>query len=595
MNFMNRWALVAIAGLLVGLCQPSGALAVPAQPATDDSPLAIVPADAPIVVQINGFEKARGHLNTFLGNALPDLAPKLIKKVDDGLKELAEGRDLKVVAKDGRIFVLFTDLSTLAEEPKAVVLVPVESYAKFKDGLLKEAERKSAKKVGDGVESVNFQGKDEPMYLVERKGYVGITNDKDTAGNLAKGDAPSLGKTISKETAKAFLDQDVAVYVDLKAVNKQYGAQLRGLKTLVDFGLQGGMGINKKQIEMIKEVLNSLLGLFDDGVAAVLGLEFQPDGAKLHVSAQFGEGTDTNGFLKKLTPATLKALGALPTGQMLYSGSNFDPSQSKTLSLLVREGAADDEDEDAKKGIEAALKELSELRRVSEFTVSHSLTGALTVSEYSDGAQAVAATLKLFKSVSKTGSIGGMPLKERPEIKEAAEQIGDFKLHHVKLAFDFDKITEQLPGGVKEGVSALLTKLTGEKTNVWFGYSRNKVISVTAKDWATAKASIQEYLKSGNRLDADEGFQLTRKHLPAEATFVALGDTTRLIENIVELVKDAVAGLGAAIPDLKAPKGKPAYFGVAAVLKAEYATFDLFVPVAAVQQVRKMVAPLTDN
>jgi len=52
---------------------------------------------------------------------------------------------------------------------------------------------------------------------------------------------------------------------------------------------------------------------------------------------------------------------------------------------------------------------------------------------------------------------------------------------------------------------------------------------------------------------------------------------------------------GGGIPELKAPKGKPAFFGVAVTMKNEYTSFDMFVPVTAIQQVRKMFAPLIDG
>src|SRR5437660_10171833 len=71
-----RWAWIA--GFLIAL-----APAAPSVQAQEAS-LNLVPANAPIVVQMNGFDKARNRLGKFLGNALPDLAPKLAKQIDDG-------------------------------------------------------------------------------------------------------------------------------------------------------------------------------------------------------------------------------------------------------------------------------------------------------------------------------------------------------------------------------------------------------------------------------------------------------------------------------------------------------------------------------
>jgi hypothetical protein len=587
----TRFRATAAALLLVAVAAPARA---------QDASLDLVPAKAPIVVQLNGFEKARNRLGKFLGNALPDMAPKLAKQIDDAIKELAEGRDLKAITPDGKIYFVVTDLSNLLESPQAAVLVPVSGYAAFKDGFLKADERKSLKKEGDGVESVKVEGRDEPAYLVDRKNYVVLTFEKDVATGFAKADGGGLGKALSKETARSFLEQDVAAYVNLKAINKQYGTQIKGFKSLIDLALQGGgMGIDKKQAEMLKQVFNAFLQLLDDGEALVIGAEFRPEGFNLRFTAQFGSQTETNSFLKQLKPASLSELGTLPLGQLAYTASNFDPTLSKTLALLMKESQAGDEDEDAKKAIEAAQKELAGNRRLVELSASGGFTGGLEVAEYQDGAKAVAAQLKIFKALTKSGTYQSIPLKEKPVVKESAETVGDYKLTMVKLAFDFDKAVENLPENIREATKETMKRMAGDVGTIWVGNSGNKVVQVSGKDWKEAKSLVEGYLQGKSLLEKDEGFMATRKQLPAESTFVMVADTTRFIQTMLEMVKDQLAAIpgfpGGNIPELKAPKGKPAYFGLALTLKDEYGSFDLFVPVTAVQQVRKMFAPLIDG
>jgi hypothetical protein len=591
MHTSFRCALAA-AGLLIALGGPAR---------SQDSSIALVPAKAPIVVQMNGFEKARNRLGKFLGNALPDIAPKVVKQIDDGIKELAEGRDLKAISKDARLYLIITDLSNLFESPQVTVLIPVSGYAEFKESFLKADERKSLKKE-DGVESVKVEGKDEPMYLVDRKDYVVVSVDRDVAKQFAKGDQGGLDKALSKETLKAFLDQDVSAYVNLKEINKQYGAQIRGFKALLELGLQGapGMGIDKKQAEMVKQIFDGFLQILGDGVAAVIGLEFRPEGANLKLMAQFASDTETNAFLKKLKPASLVEISALPVGQLVYSASNFDPTLSKTLSSLLKEAMADDENEEIKKKIDEAMKELADNGRNLELAAGNIGAGSLEVSEYKDGAKAVASQLKLFKALAKTSTFQNLPLKSKPVIKEDAETVGSTKLHMIKLTFDFDKAVENLPEATREAAKTTMMKMAGgESSTIWFGAAGNKVVHVTTKDWKEARTFIENYLQGKNTLEKDESFQSTRKQLPAESTFVVVADTPRFLQVMVDMIKDQVAGLpgfpGGNIPELKVPKGKPAYFGLALTLKAEHASFDLFVPVTAVQQVRKMLAPLIDG
>ena len=563
--------------------------------------LAIVPGSAPIVVQVNGYEKARDRLGKLLGNALPDIAPKLVKQMDDGIRDMLDGRDLKAVSKDGRVFLVLTDLASLSDKPEYALIVPVSSVKEFKDSFLKEDERKALKKNGEGIESVKFDGKEDTTFFVDRKDHVIITNDADVAQSFVKPADKNLGAVLSKGTAAAFLAQDLSVFVNLKLVNKQYGAQIRGFKAIIDLTLQGGggMGLDKKQIDLAKGLINSLISLFDDGVAAVLGVDFRPEGGNLNFTAQFASDSETNDFLKKMKPAAMKQLGTLPGGLLMYSASNFDASASKTLSAIMQNALADDEDEEARAGIKAALKEMAANERIVSLSASSSIGSSLEVSEYKDGPNAVAATLKLFKSISKSGTFGNVPLKKAPVIKENAETLGNFKFNSVSFDYDFDKAVEMLPEGIRDATRATMVRMVGDKPTMYFGSSGNTVIQISAKDWASAKASIESYLKGGNPLDKDEGFLSARKQLPADATMLMMGDSARVIEMLMDLVRDQAANVpgfpGGGIPDLKAPKGKPAYFGASIALKSEYASFDLFIPVTAVQQVRKMFAPLIDG
>lgn len=590
MKSFRGWLIAVFAGVALTASRP-----VLAQ----DSSLAVVPAKSPIVLQMNGFEKARDRLGKFLGNSLPDIAPKLAKQIDDGLQEVTNGRDLKGLVKDGRIYFVFADLASLGgDQPIVAVFVPVTSAKEFTDGFLKEAEKKSLKKE-DGFDSVKMESQEDPFYLVDRKNYLAITNDKDLAKDLSKG-GDGLAKALPKDTADAFLSQDVSAYVNLRAINKQYGPQIKGFKAILDLGLQGGgMGIDKKQAELIKQMFNGFLSVLDDGTGAVLGFDFRPEGVNIHLSAQFAADSGTNDFLKSLKPATLAQLGALPSGRIMYIASNFDASKSKTLQALMIEGLAADEDEDASKGIAEAVKELADADRTIDLTMMRTLAEGAEIGEYKDGAKAFAAMMKVFKSLTKTGSVGNVPLKDKPVIKENAETLGDWKFNSIKFSFDFDKAVEELPEQLREATKASMMKLAGDKTNVWIGVKGNKVISVTGKDWSDAKAALEEIQKGANPLDQEPSYAVTRKQLPADATMLFMADTSRFIEEAMSMVRDMAAGVpgfpGGGIPDIKAPKGKPAYFGAAIVMKNQHVGFDLFVPTTAVQQVRKMFAPLIDG
>jgi len=582
------WA-VAVVGLLASAGMASA----------QDASLGLVPSSSPIVIQVNGIDKARDRLGKLLGNAVPDLAPKLIKQIDDAIKEVSEGRDLKPIVKDARVYVVVSDLAELPDSPKIAIHLPITGYTEFKNSFLKEDERKSLKKNDGGYDSIKVEGIEEPINLVERKEYLILTNDADVAKSYVKGAGDNLAKTLSRETAQAFLGQDASVYVNLKMINKEYGAKIKGFKALLDLGLgAGGMGINKRQGEMIKMMFNSLLSLLDDGEALVLGFDFRPEGANLRFLTQFASDTETNLFLKKLKPASLKDIGALSSGQLVYSISNFDLTTSKTMAAMMKEAQADDEDEDAKKAIEAAVKELMEIGQIQTISAGNQLNSMFSMTEFKDGAKANAAMLKMFKAMTKTGSYAGVPFKDKPVIKEGAETIGDYKMTQIRFAYDFDKAVESLPETAREGTKNAMIKTMGETPTLWFGVSGNKMLSVTGTDWKEAKGSLEAYLKPADPLERDESFIGTRKQLPADISYLFAADSARFIQAVMDMVRETAGGLpgfGGGIPELKAPKGKPAYSGMALTMKDEIFAFDVFIPVVAVQQVRKMLAPLIEG
>jgi hypothetical protein len=568
-------------------------------PAAKDENVAIVPGKAPIIIQLHGYDRAKKRLGAFLSNALPDLAPKLTGKIDAGMKDLLEGRDTKAVSKNGHVFIVINELDGLAENPQWSVVVPVSGFTAFRDSFLTEAERKTVKKEDDGYYSVKTEKLDENLYIADRKTAVVITKEKDLAKLYAGGDYSGLDKALGAGTAKAFLQTDAAVYVSLKEINNKYGAQIKGFKALLPLVLNQAQGVDKNQIEMIKEIFNAFTDLFDDGEAFVLAFEFREEGANLKMQVQFGAKTDTNEVLKEFKPASLSQIGTLPLGQLAYTASNMDFSKSKTLSKIAYSMIADDEDEDAKAKIQAAVKELTEQKTSIQLKASSMLNQGLEVDESADGNKLAAAHLNLLKALTKTSKFGSIPLKDKPTIKENAETVGNVKLNYAKLTFDLEKAVEAAPEQTREAMKAYMTKMMGDGLKMWFGSDGKSYIQVVAKDFSEAKALLQEYLDGKKVLEKDEGYIATRKQLPAEASLVMVGDSCRMIEMGLDLVKDAIAQMGLpgvpALPQLKAPKAKPAYFGAAVTMKSEYVSLDVFVPTTAVQQIRKMFAPVLND
>src|SRR5258708_4092133 len=89
-----------------------------------ESPLALVPADAPVVIQVRGVEGAKKRLFGMVKNAVPDLAQAAQKKLDEVLKDSLRGRQFRGLAEDGPVFVVLTQFpKPKRQEPPALAVI----------------------------------------------------------------------------------------------------------------------------------------------------------------------------------------------------------------------------------------------------------------------------------------------------------------------------------------------------------------------------------------------------------------------------------------------------------------------------------------
>src|SRR5690242_14731046 len=92
---------------------------------SEKSPLNWVPATSPLVLHLHGVERTKNRVIAFLKNALPEVAPMVEGQLESWYKDGIDGRKLVGLAKDGPIFVAFSDLPKPATEPKLAILVAV--------------------------------------------------------------------------------------------------------------------------------------------------------------------------------------------------------------------------------------------------------------------------------------------------------------------------------------------------------------------------------------------------------------------------------------------------------------------------------------
>jgi hypothetical protein len=566
------------------------------------------PAKTPIVVQVNGVEAARGRLTKVLTAAMPNEAARITKQIDAGVAEALGGRKLTAVPKDGRLFFVVQDIAKLTEnEPALAAFVPVTGYKAFRESFLTAEELKTYEKGADGVDAVKTSatGNETTVYMVDLKEYVALTIDKGTADTYAGKFTKATTASLGTELAGTFLNSDACVFVNMDAINEQYGEQIRGFKGLIDFAFgQAGMGgqipgLTKKQLEGMKGILAGVFQGVEDCRGLVMGVEFRPEGINGRLQMRFAPDSVTGGTIKAEPANAMADLATFPRGLTTYSGSKLGKKFTDVLKLMAAEFQAADDDEAGAEAIDKLLADVAKAGPGVEFSASDPPHASMTMTTYTDATKAAAAITKLYKNMPANGRISTMVLKEKPVVTENARQHTGFKFAEVKLAFDFEATVASLPEQVRESTTAALKRVAKERTTMWVGTDGKAVVSVTAKDWDAASALLEDKLGGKAAVGGVDGFKATRKNLPAAANMLSLSETSQMIIGLVEQAKsvgEAIPGGGfPAIGGVKAVKGEPTFVGFAVVFKGDTATVDGFLPVAALGVAHKMLLPLFRN
>lgn len=553
-----------------------------------DSSLAAIPAQSPIVLHIRGIERTKNRLLTTVKNALPDLGQQIQAQLEMGLQQALEGRELRGLPAEGPVFFVFTEMPKPGGEVPAVALVfRVTDGAAFRKGILSEDERKTLKRDPAGFEEVMLRN--HAAFLLDRGGYTIITPSKDVAAQFTK-PRPGLGGKLSPDLARKLLEADVSLYVDTAAVNKEYGDQIQGGRQILELVMQqGDTGVNKGTMAMARNMLGGAFQVFADSRAFLLAFEFRPEGLALHGGVQVGADSKTNEFLKTVKPSELTEVGTLPLGQMAYTAMRLGPALGKILQPLMMGAAADPESEPGK-AMQQALDQIAAAGPRALLQAQGLRGEGLQVGQYADTAKAAQAHLALLRSLKEGVNFNSISIK-KAEVKADAQKHRGFQLHHAQLVWDFEKMGEGQPGG-KE-VAEAMKKMLGEGTEIWFGTDGKVYVQVSAKEWPKAQKYLDTYLDGKTTVGQAPTFAAARKQLPAQATLLALYDVPQFTQAMSEILGAVFKGMGMGNPG-QAPAGGPgklSFAGGVVTLQAGQASFDVWIPGAAAAEVRRHAEP----
>lgn len=587
---MYRLRFPLLAAML--LIAPAGAVwSAPVQ--STRSGLDQVPETAPLVIHVRGIQGTHDRLLSLMKKALPGVADKFKSQIDDffesGPENALKGRKLRGLKEDGPIFLIFTELPKPSDSiPKIAIILAVKDYKEFRKNILTEDEGKAAKDEGNGIESANMEN--TQTYFVDRKGYAIVTPDKEVADSFANSKKiTGLHNKLSKEQTAKLLSSDLGLYVNMEAVNKEYGEQIKqarqGIEQLLAFAGAGDES-QKQAMEMIKTALPHIFQTIEDVQNLMVTLELRSGGLALHLHGDLKESSTTASYVQDSRTVDFKELDRLPPDRSVYLGMKASGALFKKLGGLIS-GISGGGGKDSSDLMNELAKAGPDLILGGESFPS----AGLTVYHFDKPDKAVAAVLKMYRSMDpKTAN-----LKSKPDIKENAEKYGDFKLHSVQVAFDLDKMAE--PAAAKGGEDAkkatveALKGIIGEKKNVWFGSDGKTAVQVSAPDWETARKMLDQYTKGSGTAGEGNTFRDLRKEMPKQASILVMGDAVHLFKMGLDVVKPQLPpGVSppADWPNMK-DKGALAYIGLALTLQPNHGGIDLFLTADAVQEFFKVV------
>lgn len=569
--------------------------------------LKLLPDNAVVVLQMNGFGRVKERLGKMLAEAAPDKAQEIAGLLNSGLEAALGGRDLKPIAGAGHLYIAITDFEKITSGGGAVLVMPGD-YNDFKKKVLTDEEQKTLKKDKE-IGADAFELTDGiKYYLIDRKGTIILTSEADLAKKYAKGENGSLDKILTKEQTENFISQDLSIFVNLKEINKRYGNDIKGFKAIVGPLLDGlemgdAQGVSKSQIAAMRGLVDLIFQILEDGNSSIFSIDFRPEGLTLKAIANFGAETSSNKFLKAIKPESFPELDKLPSGHTIYSIEKLDIRGTKAGALLGAFSDIIDEDEKVAKTLEELNNKLAELSPGIAISISDAMgTNGLNVVISKDADKFLDNNVNIFKASTNKSKYGGTPIKAAPKITPNAEKQGNLKFTRVEFQLDFDKVLMDIEENLRPVIKKTLEKAYGGdgKVNIWLGSDGTNFMTVKAKDWPAAKKLIDEYTSNKNPLGSDNAFKETRKNLAQNANMISLFETAKTIHDLYTFGRDLFQGIGGAfpglppvaLPELKAPEGKATYIGLSISLKPETAEITIFVPASGFKEAQKLLAPL---
>lgn len=545
------------------------------------------PADALLVGTIKGLQPLQERLAEFAKAVSPMMAARWQQQLLRRLEPLVKQRDWRVVRSDERLFVVVHDLGEDFSHPSWSLLLPVQGYKEFCTSFLTAEERRSRSREGEGIEAIRtaaLGGEEETLYLVDVGGYVAICSEQRVAERYAvkyqRGSTGVMGPALTA----AFLDADVAVYVNMEAVLDRYGKELRAIKGVLDFLLRQAdqeiPGLDASQRELQKKMLSGMFQAVEDSRAAVVAAGLSGRGLEVQVHIRFEENTVSSKALAREGAIAEADWGRLPAGLPLYFAYSAQGVSGELLEMGLLSFTAGANDPQGQRLLALHMDDLRSAGLQAQLGGIGFPYAGLTVLRYRQPEKAARAWVKVYKVLGPGSQAGGFPLKAAPRVREAAEQYRGFSFTEVRLQYDFDALLEDVAEPLREPSRTFLQRLIPERQTLWIGLvekeQQKEVIHLSGRDWDSVRPLLDAYLNGQKTLASQPAIAAVRSRLGdhSNGLLIDLNDVIPLLNELFVLI--ALENEQPPPPKLKLQRGaRPAWLTLAYFCKDDVFSFRL--------------------
>ena len=479
-----------------------------------------VPADVAVVARVKALETVRGDILKMLeamsANAVALARPQL----EQGLS-MMEAQNGKESTKHP--FYMLFSLPKDGPMPGWAVLVESENYEGVLKGVSKKDDFKSNPK--DGVDS--FDGSDgQTWYATKGKGFVAFGPDQAMVKAVAHPKA-TLDEKIAGDVKKEFLAGDVGVYVNVAALQAQYGDQIEQAKqTFLGVLDNAGGQMDAKTLEMTKTLYAGMFDSVKSGDALAFSLDFMPDAFSVSGAVTVKADSKAAKSLATAKSGSAEGLGKLPADGFMYTYMNPSPESFKSMAKLGMSylGGGGKATAEMEKG-QAMLAEAGALELYQAMGAgSGGMTGmaGLAFSTPKDPAKAVEGTTLTNAALKGTeGMFKDVVLTPKVETYKG------FALNQMQATYNLEKLA---PPNVPGGVETMKKLMGGDTMNAWYGTDGKTFLTVTGKTLDEAKAKIDAFLSGDNALSKTPPYDSLRRMLPKDVSVAIMVNAQGLVK-----------------------------------------------------------------